>query len=59
MFTGIIISRLLSMYVGKDSMNDHMLIFARDFGLILFVYGVGVQVGPGFPGQPSPQRFGS
>ncbi len=48
MFTGILISRLLSIYVGKDAMNDYMLQFTRDFGLILFVYGVGVQVGPGF-----------
>lgn len=28
--------------------NDEVLEFARDFGLILFVYTIGVQVGPGF-----------
>src|ERR1017187_6810811 len=28
--------------------NDQILDFTRDFGLILFVYAVGLQVGPGF-----------
>lgn len=28
--------------------NEHILHFAREFGLILFVYTIGVQVGPGF-----------
>ncbi len=29
-------------------MDESILIFARDFGLILFVYGIGIQVGPTF-----------
>ncbi|MGO8674138.1 MAG: putative transporter [Capsulimonadaceae bacterium] len=28
--------------------DDTILIFARDFGLILFVYTIGIQIGPGF-----------
>lgn len=28
--------------------DSHMLVFAQNFGLILFVYALGVQVGPGF-----------
>jgi len=28
--------------------NDQILDFSRDFGLILFVYAIGLQVGPGF-----------
>ncbi len=44
MFTGLVIARL----VGKDKFNADVIAFVRDFGLILFVYAVGVQVGPGF-----------
>lgn len=29
-------------------MNESILVFVRDFGLILFVYGIGIQVGPSF-----------
>lgn len=29
-------------------MNEDLLVFVRDFGLILFVYGIGIQVGPSF-----------
>jgi putative transport protein len=29
------------------TINDHILEFAREFGLILFVYTIGLQVGPG------------
>ena len=29
------------------SINDHVLEFVKEFGLILFVYTIGVQVGPG------------
>ena len=29
-------------------MEEHILVFARDFGLILFVYAIGIQVGPSF-----------
>lgn len=28
--------------------NEEILVFVRDFGLILFVYGIGIQVGPSF-----------
>ncbi|MCR4828099.1 MAG: hypothetical protein K5864_01400 [Bacteroidales bacterium] len=31
-----------------EHMNEHMLHFIKEFGLILFVTGVGIQVGPGF-----------
>lgn len=44
MFTGIVIGK----WLGMSSFDPSMLHFARDFGLILFVYAVGVQVGPGF-----------
>lgn len=30
------------------TINSHVLEFAREFGLILFVYTIGLQVGPGF-----------
>ena len=30
------------------SINPHMLAFAQNFGLIIFVYALGLQVGPGF-----------
>lgn len=29
-------------------MDESILVFIRDFGLILFVYGIGIQVGPSF-----------
>ena len=29
-------------------MDESILVFVRDFGLILFVYGIGIQVGPSF-----------
>lgn len=32
----------------KMTVNDEILEFAREFGLILFVYTIGMQVGPGF-----------
>ncbi len=44
MFTGLIFARLL----GPGKLNDGVMEFIRDFGLIVFVYAVGVQVGPGF-----------
>lgn len=44
MFTGILIGK----WLGMSSFDASMMHFARDFGLILFVYAVGVQVGPGF-----------
>lgn len=30
------------------NINEHLLHFMKEFGLILFVYSVGLQVGPGF-----------
>lgn len=42
LFTGLLLGHL------KVSLNMHVLEFAREFGLILFVYTVGMQVGPGF-----------
>ena len=30
------------------SIDEKMLLFAESFGLVLFVYSLGVQVGPGF-----------
>ena len=30
------------------TLNDHLLHFMKEFGLILFVYSIGLQVGPGF-----------
>ncbi len=29
-------------------MDENILVFVRDIGLILFVYGIGIQVGPSF-----------
>ena len=62
LFVGIAISAVMSAYgvdfngqavaEGKsfagEHMNHHMLHFIKEFGLILFVTGVGLQVGPGF-----------
>jgi putative transport protein len=44
MFTGLIFAEVL----GQGKLNDQVMAFVRDFGLIVFVYAVGVQVGPGF-----------
>lgn len=45
--TWILFTSIIAAYAGvsveKDSMH-----FLRDFGLILFVYSIGLQVGPGF-----------
>ncbi len=42
MFTGLFMGHL------GYRMDESILIFIRDFGLILFVYGIGLQVGPSF-----------
>lgn len=42
MFTGLILGHL------GYRINHDILDFIRDFGLILFVYGIGLQVGPSF-----------
>lgn len=44
---GVLFSGLLFAHF-KLTINHSVLEFARDFGLILFVYSIGMQVGPGF-----------
>ncbi|OGR44693.1 MAG: hypothetical protein A2X35_05145 [Elusimicrobia bacterium GWA2_61_42] len=44
---GVLFSGILSGHFGLD-INHETLEFLRDFGLILFVYSIGTQVGPGF-----------
>src|SRR5581483_7988251 len=39
MFAGLVVVRL----VGRVHLNDQVIAFLRDFGLILFVYAVGIQ----------------
>lgn len=41
-FTGILAGHL------GFSIDPHMLSYAESFGLVLFVYALGLQVGPGF-----------
>lgn len=41
-FTGILAGHL------GISINQDMLLFAQNFGLVLYIYSLGVQVGPGF-----------
>jgi putative transport protein len=43
MFVGLIVGKIL----GRGNLNWEVIAFLRDFGLILFVYATGVQVGPG------------
>lgn len=44
---GVLFAGLAAGQLGV-AINGHVLHFAREFGLILFVYTIGVQVGPGF-----------
>jgi putative transport protein len=44
---GVLFTGLIAGHVGM-SIEENILEFAREFGLILFVYTVGLQVGPGF-----------
>lgn len=44
---GVLFAGLLFGHYGL-TINEHVLDFVREFGLILFVYTIGVQVGPGF-----------
>lgn len=46
LFGGIIISHFANQYGLK--LDEHTLHFIQEFGLILFVYTIGIQVGPGF-----------
>ena len=44
---GTLFSGILLGHLGL-AVDEHVLEFAREFGLVLFVYTVGMQVGPGF-----------
>ena len=44
---GVLFSGLAAGHYGL-LLEQHVLEFAREFGLILFVYAIGMQVGPGF-----------
>jgi putative transport protein len=44
---GVLFAGIATAHLGLP-MNDAVIDFVRDFGLILFVYTVGLQVGPGF-----------
>ena len=46
LFGGIIISHFMNQFGIK--LDEHTLHFIQEFGLILFVYTIGIQVGPGF-----------
>ena len=43
LFVGILLG-----HFGFNISNDTLLKFIREFGLILFVFSIGIQVGPGF-----------
>lgn len=45
--TGILFVGIAFGYFGMN-VNEHLLHFLKEFGLILFVYSIGLQVGPGF-----------
>jgi putative transport protein len=46
LFSGLVVGH--QVHQSGIPLNQHVLEFAREFGLILFVYTIGVQVGPGF-----------
>ncbi|WP_040977144.1 putative transporter [Necropsobacter massiliensis] len=46
LFGGIIVAHFMNQYGLK--LDEHTLHFIQEFGLILFVYTIGIQVGPGF-----------
>lgn len=46
LFGGIIVGHFAQSY--GLQLNKDMLHFIQEFGLILFVYTIGIQVGPGF-----------
>jgi putative transport protein len=47
---GVLFAGLLLGYL-KLSVDSHVLEFVREFGLIMFVYTLGLQIGPGFFGS--------
>jgi putative transport protein len=46
LFGGIVVGHVAQLY--GIELDFHMLQFVQEFGLILFVYSIGIQVGPGF-----------
>ena len=46
LFGGIIVGHFLTRQ--NFALNEHTMHFIQEFGLILFVYTIGIQVGPGF-----------
>ncbi|AUI65437.1 MULTISPECIES: putative transporter [Glaesserella] len=46
LFGGILVSHFMTQY--GVTLDAHTLHFIQEFGLILFVYTIGIQVGPGF-----------
>ena len=46
LFGGIIVGHFLTRH--NFALNEHTMHFIQEFGLILFVYTIGIQVGPGF-----------
>jgi len=48
LFFGALVHQLQRAAGGKEVIHHEVLHFAREFGLILFVYTIGIQVGPGF-----------
>lgn len=49
LFAGLAVGHWLSTrHPAEHALNAEVMEFVRDFGLILFVYTIGVQVGPGF-----------
>ena len=47
---GVAAVMFVGLFLGhyRFRMDESILVFVRDFGLILFVYGIGIQVGPSF-----------
>ena len=48
LFTGIAAGHLLGMFNASDAIHHDTLHFVKEFGLILFVFFIGLQVGPSF-----------
>ncbi len=53
---GVLFSGILFSHFGF-SIDPHVLEFAREFGLLIFVYTIGIQVGPGFVASLKRQGF--
>ena len=49
LFVGIVVGQLYYSYVpDMPAINGEVLHFLKEFGLILFIFSIGIQVGPGF-----------